>query len=187
MGAAATSWDLHPARLCLPLPLCHHWGLELGFCHETSAEQNWIFFSFFLNQAEFPLQKEKRKSRTSLLQCQGLAPQTPFPEASESRGRCLEPRCPGAGPAWPCPWTGDRGGRYQVPLLRMTCDGRSISPCPRYPPQPLSRTQPGPAAPCAARHPRVAHPPGPGVPETPSALGTADNPSAPRGTPLIIT
>lgn len=33
----------------------------------------------------------------------------------------------------------------------------------------------------------IAHPPGSGVLETPSALGTADNPSAPTGTPLIIT
>lgn len=27
--------------------LCHHWGQELGFCHETSAEQSWGFYSFF--------------------------------------------------------------------------------------------------------------------------------------------
>lgn len=72
-------------------------------------------------------------------------------------------------------------------FFRMASDSQSISPCPRYQPQPPSRTQRGLAAPCAAQHPCGAHPPGPGVQETPSALGTADNPSAPTGAPLIIT
>lgn len=34
------------------------------------------------------------------------------------------------------------------------------------------------AVPHSAQHPQSTHPPGPGVPETPNALGTTDNPSA---------
>lgn len=54
---------------------------------------------------------------------------------------------------------------------------------PQYQHQTLSHTQLGLAAPCAAQHPHVAHPLGPGVLETPSALGTPITPLPPQELP----
>lgn len=125
----------------------------------------------FLQSSCFSFEKRRREKQNISAAMLRADPTNPPPQGHHSVWSIL---VLGAVWAWPCWCPGDPGGHLQTPFLGMSCDGQRTHTPPhcRYQPQPLSRAQSGSASPHAAQHPHVAHPPAPGVPETPSDLGT---------------